>query len=114
MDITDYEEMEKTAQALLAEYDDKVKQLKADLAKAEALSPPNKQDWPSFLKQATQAFKDLVDLKADLAKFGGHTAECAFTRFKDLVYQDDYGRTPPGMSDKCDCGWAEIEEKLNA
>ena len=42
--------------------------------------------------------REITDLKADLAKFGGHTADCAKIVAK------------PGAHwlVKCDCGWAAL------
>ena len=54
-----------------------------------------------FVKQITQ-------LEADLAKFGGHTADCAVTEWRD---KHDFTQPVTAYLDmpECDCGWAEIE-----
>jgi len=48
--------------------------------------------------------KAITDREADLAKHGGHTAECSF---HDGGYwaKDNWIRYP-----KCDCGWAKLEK----
>jgi len=74
-----------------------ITQLKADLA--------------DRVGSLDDAYTKIVEIKADLAKFGGHTAGCAYTKFVELIVQDDYARTPPGMSDKCNCGYAEAKER---
>jgi len=45
--------------------------------------------------------KQIAQLKADLAKFGGHVAGCAF------LNKFAYGAGPQ----KCDCGFAEAKER---
>ena len=51
----------------------------------------------------------ITQLKADLAKYGGHRFGCAskITQFKKVDY--DYN-VFTGMG-KCDCGFAEAEER---
>jgi len=54
---------------------------------------------------------DVEYVKTELFhKFGGHTAECGFVKFHLLVDEDDNGRAPLGMSDRCDCGYEKAKE----
>jgi len=82
---------------------DRIIQLKADLAimtkKAEGTYGLAKLDLENQLEEA----------KADLAKFGGHTAECASQKpFPIFTLWPTSWRVP----EKCNCGYAEAQERL--
>jgi len=70
---------------------DEITQLKADLAKAKTMS-----DAKSHM--VIMMGEDIVKFKADLARFGGHTADCLAA----------FAHKPPK---KCDCGFAEAQER---
>jgi len=62
---------------------------------------------PNFEDAVTiEANERITQLKADLAKYGGHPAECA-SRF--LVEPEG---VVTGEHRPCDCGWAAIEKGL--
>ncbi len=52
--------------------------------------------------------KEINQLKADLAKFGGHKADCAC-----LIdnWPDDFD-SHKDDEPKCDCDWVEIENEI--
>ena len=93
------------------EPDKQITQLKADLAKAWATNKAKlnqdlvkeRDDYERFWKEASgekrEAEAKCVSLKADLAKFGGHTYNC------NVIQQ-------PNNAPVCDCDWAEIEKGL--
>jgi len=51
------------------------------------------------LNRISEQHEEITQLKADLAKYGGHTAACAFVlrTFTGKYYV------------KCECGWAEVK-----
>lgn len=51
--------------------------------------------------------KQITTLNEQLAKHGGHTAECTWHL---MGFYDGAGE--PKRHGKCDCGWAEIDEEL--
>jgi len=48
---------------------------------------------------ADELDQQITQLKADLAEYGGHTADCWVNTLET-----------PGEEHPCDCGWAEIAE----
>jgi len=63
------------------------------------------------LSDVDQLQEQNTQLKADLAKFGGHTAECDSLKIYVMGWKGEYGeeqmmRDPAPV---CDCGWAEVE-----
>jgi len=70
---------------------------------------PDEQSLEEMLKNtlrwAADYKKQITQLKTDLAKFGGHTDECASRPPSEEVWVK-------GCEPKCDCGWAEIEKGL--
>lgn len=46
------------------------------------------------------AIRIITQLKADLAKYGGHTAECGLSQWYKPIDKP-----------KCDCGFAEAQER---
>ncbi len=62
-------------------------------------------------KEIVELDKQIATLRAQLQRFGGHTAECAYPveQFKYNPGDEPYG-THTIWHKKCDCGWAEIEK----
>ena len=77
---------------------DRISEQQEQIAKLEKQLAGYRKSTGSFLK-ATEA---NATLRAQLQRFGGHTAECASHR--------TLGR-PLGYA-LCDCNWAEIEKGL--
>ena len=57
-----------------------------------------------------QLQQEITTLKADLAKFAGHTAKCKIHTPAWTGSADVSGHHPDMR--KCDCGWAELERTL--
>jgi len=55
---------------------------------------------------------EIIQLKANLAKHGGHTADCACwgPSFISDVSVSDRAK-PTRQVPQCDCGWAELEKE---
>jgi len=51
----------------------------------------------------------ITQLKADLAKYGGHTADCACRNLQ--FKKGDDGLTRILDAKECDCGWADTKPK---
>lgn len=74
-------------------------------------------DDPEFLHEAATILKrEITTLRAQLDKFGGHTAECASKAWKPVYRPGPFGgmkvtseRISAGI--KCDCGWDEAKGK---
>jgi len=54
--------------------------------------------------------KEITQLKSDLAKYGGHTAECASRVWKPRPKRKNSISRYEPANKKCDCGWVEIEK----
>lgn len=54
-------------------------------------------------KEIVDLDKQITTLREQLAKHGGHTVQCK-TKWHDYSTGTGWGR--------CDCGWAEIEKRL--
>jgi len=100
--------------------------VEGDLADADSLITILRSELRVAEKQITQLNADLAEeneqrtmwkkafrktnvernqLKADLAKFGGHTAECSYPVMETLRKLGQEKVKP-----MCECGWAEIEK----
>ena len=55
------------------------------------------------LEDNTSWREQITQLKADLSKFGGRTADCNSKTWKE---------TSDLASTECDCGWAEVSKGL--
>ena len=75
-------------------YHNKYMDLKADIAK---LRQTISGETQMLMDEITVLEKREVELKADLAKFGGHTADC------------NGGQRTHAVGFPCTCGWAEVE-----
>ena len=86
----------------LKKKDKQITQLKADLAEANRLYKQAVSVNADKLEQMLSAVvhKENEQLKADLAKFGGHTSKCR-SHFND---EDGYAL-------ECDCGFVEAKER---
>lgn len=47
----------------------------------------------------------ITQLKADLAKFGGHTVECPLSDIKQAT------KGPANLNRRCDCGYEKAKER---
>jgi len=60
------------------------------------------QSYSSRVVMAKAYGEVITQLKADLAKFGGHTAECSSHRSR--------WKKAKWLGVECDCGWAKVEK----
>jgi len=76
-------------------------ELKADLTKYKGLYEKNRKFLTTTMKRLDESsWENEQDLKFYLNKFAGHTADCKLTRL-DIH----------GVMVKCDCGFAEAQER---
>jgi len=68
----------------------------------------NRREWPGdrLPDGSTQKDKEITQLKADLAKFGGHTAECTQRRTLSRIGVGGMDVIP-----ECDCGYEQAKER---
>ncbi len=110
VEVNEWERMEQQITTLRAQlsieegvvddYCEQIDELKAQLAEAQRLWKQAVGVNADRLEEMLTAVvhKENEQLKADLAKHGGHTAECA-----SQAALEEWD---------CDCGWAEIEKGL--
>jgi len=96
-------------ESIIRDLEKQITQLKADLAD---LQEAYDKTMPGMI--AKLAVSENADLKQDLAKFGGHTADCALSRmFKSIEYSDKGAiyKDTDGKIIHCTCGFAESLER---